>query len=226
MTLGFPHSDEQQNRIYYHLDHRLPDSEHGYRQLIETLREVVFKVDRSGHLTFLNAAWARALGYPVKDALGHHLCKFLHPDDWSIGEMILHHLSQDGRDIRQELRFQHQSGSVRWLEMVAHSDPDGGVLGTLFDITDHKEAINQLRYAANHDVLTGLLNRAAFTEELRQTIAQYQYDVNEHFAILFLDLDGFKLVNDSLGHLIGDQLLKEVSARIKSCLRPMDAIAR
>src|SRR6201999_2062086 len=101
------------------------------------------------------------------------------------------------------------------------------VVGSQTDVTDRKTAEQRLKHDALHDALTGLPNRVLFTDRLDQAIRRGQRSEEEACAaVLFLDLDRFKLVNDSLGHHVGDELLKAVSQRLQSTLRPNDTVAR
>jgi diguanylate cyclase (GGDEF)-like protein len=107
--------------------------------------------------------------------------------------------------------------------------PDGvptRMVGSLTDVHDRKELEDQLRHAALYDELTGLPNRTLFIDRLRQTMARANRRPDYQYAVLFLDLDGFKLVNDSLGHLLGDSLLSSVAERIAADLRPSDTASR
>lgn len=226
MTSGSPTPDELNTQIQYRLMEKLAESERRYRQLVENLREIVFKIDNQGKLTFLNPAWYETLGYLLEESNHLPLGDFLHPDDQKKWDKLLLSILEEKSAVRQELRFIHRNGELRWLEISAGPDPQIGALGTLTDITERKDAIFQLQYSAYHDALTGLLNRVAFVQELQQAIAIVQQNSVNIFAVLFLDLDSFKIVNDSLGHLIGDQLLIQVSDRLQKCVRPKDIVAR
>jgi GGDEF domain-containing protein len=98
--------------------------------------------------------------------------------------------------------------------------------GSLTDMTERKVAEQQLLHDVLHDSLTGLPNRVLFIERLEQMLSRARRRPQYHFSVLFLDLDNFKLINDTLGHPIGDQLLKAVAGRLKGCLRRSDAISR
>ena len=165
-------------------------------------------------------------GIVLETSLNLALSKFFHSEDQEAGLKLLTKILNEETAIRQELRFDHQNGKVVWLEISASQDSKGGASGTLTDITERKQALSQIEYIAYHDALTGLLNRVAFVDYLEQAIAKKQENSNKLFAVLFLDLDGFKLVNDSLGHLAGDKLLVAVAQRLKGCLKSTDTIAR
>ena len=219
--------DELHTQIQYRLIEQLAESEQRYRQLVENLHEIVFEIDAEGCLTFLNQAWTNLLGHSRESSIQHPISDFFHDRDRKIGFSFLDTVLNQRLSLKQELRFDCQNGKVVWLEVSAHPDCKGGASGTLTDITQHKQTTAQLQYTAHHDTLTSLLNRVAFVDCLEQTIAQTQQQSSEQlFAVLFLDLDGFKLINDSLGHLTGDLLLIAVAHRIQGCLRSSDTVAR
>ena len=130
-----------------------------------------------------------------------------------------------------EHRVRRKDGSWRWVfaRGMAARGPDGSALrvaGWLTDIQDRKRSEDQLRHHAFHDPLTGLPNRALFMDRLTHALARARRNPNHRFAIALLDLDRFKVVNDSLGHVAGDELLVSVGQRLESCLRPGDTVAR
>ena len=124
----------------------------------------------------------------------------------------------------------HEDGTVRWVLEQAYPirDEDGNpwlIQGIIFDITERKNAEEQIAYLAYHDKLTGLPNRALFEEMLETAIARARrHDLA--VGVLFLDLDNFKLVNDSLGHHAGDMLLAQLAERLRGCTRETDLVAR
>ncbi len=133
--------------------------------------------------------------------------------------------------LKIEHRILHQDGRYRWvlsqgLAAWADNGQPTRLAGSQTDITQRKLAEAQLMHSAFHDALTGLPNRTLFRERLEQTIEQAKEDQGYKFAVLFLDLDRFKVINDSLGHLMGDKLLMTVARRIKTHLRPDDMVAR
>jgi diguanylate cyclase (GGDEF)-like protein len=130
-----------------------------------------------------------------------------------------------------EYRILHSNGEVRWLCDRYHVTYDAqgapfSLDGIATDITERKQMQEQLIHDACHDALTGLPNRLLFMKQLAQAIARAKKTPDHLFAVLFLDLDRFKLVNDSLGHLVGDQLLVAIAHRLATCLRPNETIAR
>ncbi|GAB4239288.1 MAG: hypothetical protein Kow0049_26530 [Stanieria sp.] len=226
MTSGQPTPDEINTQIQYRLIEKLAASEQRYRQLVESLREIVFNIDEQGKFTFLNRAWVETLGYNLSESLGLSFVQFLSPSEQEKGELILVEILKHKQIIKQELLFKHQNKKIVWLELSVKPNQEGGASGTLTDVTERKKAIAKLEYIAYHDNLTGLYNRLAFTEELEQEINRREQGSQAIFAVLFLDLDGFKLINDSLGHLIGDLLLIAVAKRLQGCLKATDTIAR
>jgi diguanylate cyclase (GGDEF)-like protein/PAS domain S-box-containing protein len=155
----------------------------------------------------------------------------VHADDLeAVKTDIRAHLAGRTPTLETEHRLLRKDGSYRWVlaRGVAVLDEAGNprrLAGTLSDVTARKKAEELLRYQAAHDVLTGLPNRAAFLERLERSVARARRNRDYRFAVFFLDLDRFKLVNDSLGHMTGDQLLVGVARRLLQCLRPGDMVA-
>jgi diguanylate cyclase (GGDEF)-like protein/PAS domain S-box-containing protein len=156
----------------------------------------------------------------------------VHADDVErVRREVAAHLDGDTDHLETSHRVLHSDGSWRWMlaRGLAVRQADGRayrVAGSMTDITALKAAEAQLLHDALHDALTGLPNRALFNEELQLAIDRRRRRPEYGFSVLFLDLDRFKVVNDSLGHLEGDALLKDLSIRLQRCLRPGDRVAR
>ena len=141
------------------------------------------------------------------------------------------HLAGQTEHFEHEHSMRHEDGSYRRVlcRGVAVRQPNGEatrIAGSQTDITERAAIQEQLQRAAVHDALTGLPNRLLFMELLGQVLDRSRRQPDHMFAVLFLDIDRFKVVNDSLGHLIGDELLVGVSRRLEACMRQGDAIAR
>lgn len=141
------------------------------------------------------------------------------------------HLAGRTPHFESEHRLRHKDGEYRWMLsrglVVRNGNGEATRLaGSQTDITTRKQIEEQLLHAAFHDTLTNLPNRALFMDRLAQAMDRSRYFENYHFGVLFLDLDRFKVLNDSLGHTVGDQLLVAVAHRLQACLRPSDTVAR
>ncbi len=202
-----------------------------YEAVFNSVREVLFQLDTQGRFTLLNAAWKRLIGSDPVDTLGSAFEACVHPDDQMMVRELIRETLQ-GRAERKgiELRLLGRRREVRWVEMAlqAIGKPDGGVTGlsgTLHDITERKQADRVIQYQANYDTLTNLPNRKLFQDRFGRAI-EATLRKQQRLALMFIDLDRFKWINDSLGHAAGDQLLKEVAMRLTSCVRKADTVAR
>ena len=202
-----------------------------YEAVFNSVREVLFQLDRRGQFTLLNAAWKQLSGYDPVDTLGRPFEDCVHPDDqMMVREMIRETLEGQAEHKGVELRLLARDREVRWVEMALHSigEPDGsvsGLSGALHDITERKQADRVIQYQANYDTLTNLPNRKLFQDRFGRAI-EATLRKQQRLALMFIDLDRFKWINDSLGHAAGDQLLKEVASRLTSCVRRADTVAR
>ncbi|ATE62600.1 diguanylate cyclase [Thauera sinica] len=212
-------------------DDTLRASEARYRSVVEGVKEVIFQIDRQRRWVFLNRAWLDITGHPVERALGCPCSDYVHPEDRAQHlEMFdaLHRREADS--LTQAVRYQRIGGSFRWVEVNARAVTDAagaviGFSGTLNDITIQKEHEAQLEYIAHYDALTGLPNRVLLQDRLQRSMAQSRRR-GTRLAVAYIDLDGFKAVNDRHGHQAGDQLLTTVAARMKAVLREGDSISR
>ncbi|HUR32776.1 MAG TPA: EAL domain-containing protein [Vicinamibacterales bacterium] len=194
----------------------------------------IWEVDETTRSVFVSSRWNEILGVPAgaNDLTRDSWIERVHPDDRDALVKVLDTIVR-GRVPRADLehRIRHEDGSYRrvLVRCLPTTDAAGRVVrvaGTLTDITETAMALERIESAGTCDPLTGLLNRQAFVEKLGRRLDDYKERHGRRFAALHLDLDRFKVVNDSLGHLIGDELLLAVSRRLESCLRPGDAIAR
>ncbi|MDP9271611.1 MAG: EAL domain-containing protein [Chloroflexota bacterium] len=204
-------------------------SERRFRSLVTNSSDVFLIIDPTGNVTYQSPAVERVLGYPPDERLGRAIFELTHPDDIgfvqaTIAELIATPVGQ--RTI--ELRTRHADGSWRTLEATGRNMVDDpavrGIVVNYRDVTERKVLEDQLTHQAFHDPLTGLANRALFADRVQHAMKRRGDD--RHLAVLFMDVDDFKTVNDSLGHIAGDQVLTAVSARLRSAMRPEDTISR
>ncbi|HXU87188.1 MAG TPA: EAL domain-containing protein [Verrucomicrobiae bacterium] len=209
----------------------LSESEARYRTVVEDVREVIFRIDADGRWSLLNRAWEELTGHPVADSIGRSALEFVHADDRRNHADLVRPVARDVQhEYRHELRLDGADSATIWVEVHAralHDDAGlfSGMSGTLTDISTRRALEERLLVQAFHDDLTGLANRALFKDRLEHALTR-RVQSNRLVGLLYLDVDRFKTVNDSLGHTAGDALLQTIAARLRSVLRPEDTIAR
>ncbi|UNU26342.1 EAL domain-containing protein [Microcoleus vaginatus HSN003] len=213
-------------------EQELRQSEKRFRSLIENARDIIVILDEKGFCRYVSPSLERILGYPTAEVLGRSIFDLIHPDELLIVDQVFQGVMQMPRVSlgMAEYRVQHKDGSWCVLEAVATNllkEPSvRGIVVNCHDVTERKMAEEQLLHDALHDALTELPNRALLTDRLGQAFARAQRHPSYQFAVLFLDLDRFKVINDSQGHRTGDRLLVAVARRLLTCLRSGDTVAR
>jgi diguanylate cyclase (GGDEF)-like protein/PAS domain S-box-containing protein len=201
-----------------------------FSALVENSSDLVTIVDRDATILFHSPSLTRVLGWDSDSTLGTNLVAAIHPDDQQRWQNIIEFLKDDsGAEKVAEWRVLHEDGSWRVLQSVVtnliHEPSVGGLVLNSRDITDQKNLEEQLGHQALHDPLTGLANRALFSEHLDQAVRR-RGRIGGGLALLFIDLDRFKAVNELHGHANGDELLKQAATRLRDVFRDGDAIAR
>jgi diguanylate cyclase (GGDEF)-like protein/PAS domain S-box-containing protein len=210
----------------------LRQREQRFRSLIENATDITIILDAQGIFRYISPSVKRILGYSPHHAIGRSALGTVHPDDCATIAQTLHKAIENPKrsQLPLEYRVRHRNGSWCYVEAVAtnllHDPAVKGIVINCHDITQRKLAEEQLLHDAFHDALTGLPNRALFTDRLEHALKLAKRRKDYLFAVLFLDLDRFKVVNDSLGHAIGDQLLVAIARRLETCLRAGDTVAR
>ena len=211
------------------VEEALRESEERYRQLVELSPDAI-TVHSNGVFVFVNSAAARLFGASrAEELLGRRAIDFVHAESQEVALERERRVHEDGFAVPLlEQKFVRLDGTPVEVEVAAmpllyHDKP--AVQVVIRDITERKQAEAQIRALAYHDTLTGLPNRLLFNDRLAMAMAQAQRQ-KCHLAVLFIDLDRFKVINDSLGHSFGDKLLQSVAARIQSCIREGDTLAR
>ncbi len=184
-----------------------------------------------GRLLQVNKAFARVIGHEAEDLRGVLIRDFTHPDDWDASLEDIQAVVAGEVEIYQiEKRYRHADGHYVWVSVSVSCvrDPAGQplyLIGQLEDITERRALQERLAHAATHDLLTGLPNRVVFMDRLDHSLRRVQRGSGQ-VALMFLDLDRFKLINDSLGHDAGDQMIQRTAQRIAKALRSSDTLAR
>ena len=212
----------------------LQESEERYSLVARGANDGLWDWDYKDDRVYFSPRWKSMLGFS-EDAIGNDPLEWIdrvHPEDRSrvINELYAHKIAQTSH-FECEYRIKNIEAKYRWMmcRALAVRDESGvayRMIGSHTDITDRKLAEEKLEFDAVHDALTGLPNRILFLDRLSHCIELSSRRINYSFAVLYLDLNRFKIINDSLGHLLGDQLLIEIGSRIQDVIRKGDTLSR
>lgn len=232
-------------RAHADVQHRLEKSEALHRYIVNSSPDIVFVLDGEGRFCFVNSMIESLLGYDSEELNGKHFRHILDEQDVARGSYALRDPSitaENPRTIEVRLKTRGSQKANRHFEITAFPvDPGTWPLaadfnartsgrkarfyGTARDVTERKEAEAFINFQAYHDLLTRLPNRALFTDRLNLAITQARRN-RQKLAVMFLDLDRFKVINDTLGHAMGDLLLQAVTRRLEHCVRKGDTLSR
>lgn len=202
-------------------------SEERYRMLVDHQSDLVVKIDTEGRLQFASPSFCMAFGIDEEELLGRELCPIINKGGPTVLKDALQRLDCHPKSCYHEINSQTLDGK-RWFgwAMKGVTDEKGriiAVVGIGRDVTERKKAEQEITKLAHYDTLTGLPNRSLLYDRLSQALTKRTTTMA---AVLFIDLDRFKQVNDVFGHQVGDQLLQEASRRLKTCVRSSDTVAR
>lgn len=220
----------QQRRLYA-FRQQAAKREELFRIVAENAADMIALVDVKGHRLYNSPAYQKVLGYSPAELAGTHAFEQIHPEDRFKVLDAAREACETGLGKKLEYRIRHKDGTWRVLESNASTirNEKGDVEKLVIvnrDISERKRAEEQLEHNSFHDLLTGLPNRRLFLDRLQQAFARAQRNLAYQYAVLFVDVDGFKVFNDTMGPAVGDQIIVEIGRRLESCLRQDDTVAR
>lgn len=224
---------------------RLERSERLYRYLIDNSPDIIYTLNDAGIFSFVNKRVTSLLGIDRDGLIGKHYSELIHENDLELADKVFNERrcgDRASRNVELRLKCKHNEQQERFFDNTlitivlnstgVYSQSKGhtkqeflGTYGVARDITDRKRADEMITYHAYHDILTGLPNRILFKDRLSLAMSQSKRDKSE-LAVMFLDLDRFKRINDTFGHAKGDELLQLVTERLKQAIRGGDTLAR
>ncbi|WP_309044289.1 putative bifunctional diguanylate cyclase/phosphodiesterase [Marinobacter sediminicola] len=202
-----------------------------FRAIFEQAAVGIAQLRSDGYVLDVNEALSRILGYSKPELLSMRYEDLLFPEDWESGRLQQQAVMiEDEANYTFEQRLKNANGDVLWARLTvskaeSHQDRTSNYIVVLEDVSESYRMSEELSYQANHDVLTGLVNRRAFERHLEAVLNEAHTEHTNH-ALCFLDLDQFKVVNDTSGHLAGDELLRQVATTARHSLRESDVLAR
>ncbi len=211
-------------------ERELASREKRFRTIVEKSWSGVVLLDGELRFSFTGSSTEHIIGYDERELLGRSLFDFVHPHDLERSQKVLSEVVQGAiQESHGELRFLHREGHWVWLEgfsqNMLHEPSVGAIVVNYRDVSQRKQTEKQLEYRAYYDSLTGLPNRLLFRDRLVNSLAAAKRN-RVGVAVMYLDVDHFKLVNDGLGHSFGDRLLADVARRLYDSLRASDTISR
>lgn len=214
---------EEQNKA-------LTNVKNNYLSLYDKNPMMLFTLDISGNIISVNEYGASHIGKPIAEIINTKFCKLVHAEDIKITKHFIKScICNNGQVQRKEIRIVDINNKTIWTRSTARSivneNSENDILFVCEDITEQKKLSEKLSFQASHDALTGLVNRREFEQRINNTINKSQSSKLEH-ALFFLDLDQFKIINDTCGHLAGDHLLRELVSIINPLIRQGDTLAR
>jgi diguanylate cyclase (GGDEF)-like protein/PAS domain S-box-containing protein len=211
-------------------ERELEQREKRFRTIVEKSWSGVVLLDGDLRFSFTGSSTHHLIGYDEEELIGQSLFDFVHPREAGKAREIFRRIvEKPNHETHGEMRFRHKDGRWIWLEgfsqNLLHEPSVGAVVLNYRDVSQRKEAEKQLEYRAHYDSLTGLPNRLLFRDRLVNSLAHAQRN-RVGVAVMYLDVDHFKLVNDGLGHSFGDLLLADIARRLQAVLRASDTISR
>lgn len=202
------------------------DVEALYPKLINLMLDAVFVVDRDNQIVFVSDACEALLGYRADELTGTPITNYMHPDDLTITKASIRRVMKGQPHLDFRNRYVRKDGSVVDILWSARwSEEEGVRIGVARDVTALRQAESELHFLAHHDPLTELANRALFYDRLDSGLRAARRR-QRNLALLFLDVNDFKEINDVHGHAVGDHVLCTIARRLERCLRETDTVAR
>ena len=210
---------------------QLAEREQIFQLITENAADMIAVIDSSGQRLYNSPAYQKVLGYSPEELAATSSMDQIHPEDRERVRQASLKASSTGRGEQLEYRIRHKDGTWRFLESTANAirNPEGETSGLVIvnrDVTQRRRAEERFAHQSFHDSLTDLPNRSLFLDRLQRSVAVFRRHSDFKFAVLFIDIDEFKVFNDSLGYAAGDNLLVQIAQRLRAGLRGTDTVSR